>query len=109
MGVEVIDAVTGAVDKRAAIFMTLVGGAPCDGIRSGELTVNMVVRRCACEKVDLERFPFSWRALALSANATVTTLGVPDAVKPDVATVSPFLMIAAASSAVINGILICNV
>ena len=58
MGVEVIDAVTGAVDKRTAIFMTLVGGAPCDGIRSGELTVNMVVRRCACEKVDLERFPF---------------------------------------------------
>jgi hypothetical protein len=61
------------------------------------------------KRLILNGSPFSWRAFAFSAKATVTTFGVPEAVKPDKPTLSPFFITLAASSAEINGMLICNV
>ena len=56
VGVEIVH--PPAIGKLAGIRMALVGGADTDCVRACQLTVYMIIGRCACEQVDLEGFAF---------------------------------------------------
>lgn len=88
--VRVIEINITPVEALACHLSALIGGTLPDGIGCGKLAVDKLIRRCACVEVDFEGLSFRMKAAgSLRDGSFGTSLGVPEAVNPESATLSP--------------------